>query len=65
MAAYDKKSYLQCQCNVNTMFRLKKTSEVNTSKIIPKKETKKKMNIKDEQVNDKLSILNDIDIFLK
>jgi len=62
----DKKVYLQYQCNVNIMFKMKKTGEkTGPPKSIPKKEKRKKSDIKGEQINDKLSVLNDIDILLR
>ena len=62
----NQKIYIQTQCNVNIMFKMKKVNE-NTSppKPLPIKEKKKKNTIKDEQVNDKLSALNDIAILLR
>ncbi len=58
----DRKVYIQCQCNVNQMFKLKKIGENNSSpKPIPKKAKKKKYNVEGEQINDKFTILNDID----
>ena len=62
----DKKVYLQCQCNVNLMFKMKKVNEKNdlvTSP--PKKEPRKKQNIQLEQIADKLSIINDIDSMIQ
>ena len=62
----DKKIYLQSQCNVNIMFKLKKISEKNNiPKQPPKKETKKKYSIENEQLNDKFSILNDIENLMR
>ena len=60
----DKKVYLQCQCNVNVMFKMKKINEKNdfVKPIIKKKQVKQ--DIKSEQLNDKLSIMNDIDLLL-
>jgi len=62
----DKKIYLQCQCNVNQMFKLKKVVEhTGASRPPPKKEKKKQVNIQGEQINDKFSILNDIDSLIR
>ena len=62
----DKKIYLQSQCNVNIMFKLKKINEKNNiPKPLPKKETRKKYSIENEQLNDKLSILNDIETLMR
>ena len=62
----DKKVYLQSQCNVNLMFKMKKVNEKNDLvKPIPRKEKRKKQDIKLEQVNDKLSIINDIDMMIQ
>jgi hypothetical protein len=62
----NQKLYIQSQCNVNLMFKMKKTSENNSSpKPLPVKEKRKKASIKDEQVADKLSLLHDIDILLR
>jgi len=59
----DKKTYIRYQCNVNQMFKMKKTSEyTEPTKPIPKKE-KKKHTIQTEQINDKFSVLNGIDSF--
>ena len=62
MTICDKKVYLQCQCNVNLMFKMKKVNETNDLVKPIEKKKKVKQNIKLEQVNDKLSVLNDIDI---
>ena len=62
MTICDKKVYLQCQCNVNLMFKMKKVNETNDIVKPIEKKKKVKQNIKLEQVNDKLSVLNDIDI---
>lgn len=61
----DKKVYLQCQCNVNLMFKMKKVNETNDLVKPIEKKKKVKQNIKLEQVNDKLSVLNDIDILIQ
>ncbi len=58
---HNKKIYLQCQCQVNQMFKMKKILENTSPNEPPKKEKKKQLNIKQEQINDKFSILNDID----
>ena len=58
----DKKIYLQCQCNVNIMFKMKKANETNDIVKPIEKKKKVKQDIKTEQINDKLSVLNDIDI---
>ncbi len=61
----NQKTYIQSQCNVNLMFKMKKVNENNSSqKPLPVKEKRKRTSIKDEQVNDKLSALNDIAILL-
>jgi len=63
---YNKRLYIQCQCNVNLMFKMKKVNEKNDFvKQVPKKEPRKKQDIKLEQINDKLSIINDIDLMIK
>ena len=59
---YDKKSYIQCQCNVNVMFKMKKVNEKNDLPKPIEKKKKVKQDIKAEQMNDRLSILNAIDI---
>ena len=61
----DKKIYLQCQCNVNVMFKMKKMNEKNDLVKPIEKKKRVKQDIKGEQVNDKLSIMNDIDILLR
>ena len=61
----DHKIYLQCQCNVNLMFKMKKVNEVNNSPKPIIKKKKIKQNIKNEQINDKFSIINDIDMIIK
>ena len=62
----NQKTYIQSQCNVNLMFKMKKVNENNSlQKPLPVKEKRKKTSIKDEQVNDKLSALNDIAILLR
>ena len=65
MTICDKKVYLQCQCNVNLMFKMKKVNETNDLVKPIEKKKKVKQNIKLEQVNDKLSVLNDIDILIQ
>ena len=61
---FNKKSYIQCQCNVNPMFKMKKLHEqTNFVKPIEKKK-QIKQNIKSEQINDKFSILTTIDTFM-
>jgi len=60
----DKKIYVQCQCNVNLMFKMKKVNEKNGLPKPIEKKSRKKQDIKLEQVNDKLSIINDIDMML-
>ena len=52
---------IQVQCNVNKMFQLKKTHEINKASL--KKDVKKKENIDVEIVKDKISILNELDKF--
>ena len=48
------------------MFKLKKINEKNNiPKPPPKKETRKKYSIENEQLNDKLSILNDIETLMR
>jgi len=62
----DKKLFIQSQCNVNLMFKMKKINEKNDfAQLPPKKERKKKLNIKSEQINDKLSVINDIDRMIR
>jgi hypothetical protein len=62
----NKKLYLHSQCNVNIMFKMKKAHENNDSpKPIMKKEIKKKSNIKEEQIDDKFSIINDISSLIR
>jgi hypothetical protein len=61
----DKKTYLQCQCNVNVMFKMKKLNEKNDLVKPIEKKKQVKQDIKSEQMNDKISILNDIDILLR
>jgi hypothetical protein len=57
----DKKVYLQSQCNVNIMFKMKKTNESHVQvKPEPIKETRKKQDITGEQVNDIFSVINHI-----
>ena len=57
----DKKSYIQCQCNVNVMFKIKKIHEINAIIKPIEKKKKVKQGIKEEQINDKFSILTNID----
>ena len=61
----DKKTYLQCQCNVNLMFKMKKINEKNDLVKPIEKKKRVKQDIKGEQINDKLSIMNDIEILLR
>ena len=61
----DKKVYLQCQCNVNLMFKMKKVNETNDVVKPIEKKKKVKQNIKNEQINDKFSALNDIDMLIQ
>ena len=61
----DKKAYIQCQCNVNLMFKMKKINEINDLPKPVEKKVKKKQDIRGEQINDKLSILTDIDMMLR
>ena len=61
----DKKTYLQCQCNVNVMFKMKKLNEKNDLVKPIEKKKQVKQDIKSEQMNDKLSIMNDIEILLR
>ena len=61
----DKKIYLQSQCNVNVMFKMKKVNEKNDLPKPIEKKKKVKQDIKAEQMNDKLSVLNEIDILLR
>ena len=57
----DKKTYIRCQCNVNQMFKMKKTGEnKQLQKPIPKKE-KQKVTLEGEKIQDMFSVLNDID----
>lgn len=58
--------YLKLQLNVNTLFKIKKTNEINDIKLVPKKKVKKKKekNVKElekEKCLDKLNIFNNID----
>jgi len=62
---YDKKSYIQCQCNVNVMFKMKKIHETNNIVKPVEKKKKIKQDIKGEQINDKFSILTDIDTLMR
>jgi len=61
----DKKVYIQCQCNVNVMFKMKKINETNDLAKPIEKKKRVKQDIKGEQVKDKLSVLNEIDILLR
>jgi hypothetical protein len=61
----NKKIYLQCQCNVNLMFKMKKIHETNIQVKPLKPKKRVKQDIKDEQVKDKLSIINDIDTLFR
>ena len=63
---YDKRVYLQCQCNVNLMFKMKRSQEIGGSpKPLPKKEKRKKQNIQEEQMNDLFSVLTSIDTLIR
>ena len=64
-SSIDKKVYLQCQCNVNLMFKMKKVNETNDVVKPIEKKKKVKQNIKNEQINDKFSALNDIDMLIQ
>ena len=58
--------FLQTQCNVNFMFKLKKTNEIkNAINPIKKKELPKKSNIQNEMTQDKFMLLTDIDTLLQ
>ena len=61
----DKKSYIQCQCNINVMFKMKKIHEKNDIVKPIEKKKKIKQDIKSEQINDKFSILTDIDTLIR
>jgi hypothetical protein len=62
---HDKAMYLQSQCNVNIMFKMKKTHEITNAPKAVEKKKQKKQTIKGEQLDDKLSVLNDIDLLLR
>jgi hypothetical protein len=63
---FNYKTYIQTQCNVNQMFKIKKAGEhTHAAKPLPKKSKKIKYNVEKEQINDKFSILNDIDCLLR
>lgn len=63
----DKKVFIQSQCNVNHMFKSKKSYENNGSPkpIIKKVKKKEKLSAETEQINDKLAILSDIDALIR
>ena len=61
----DKKLFLQSQCNVNIMFKMKKVNEKNNYVEPAPKKKKIKQDIKGEQINDKISIINDIDTMIR
>jgi hypothetical protein len=61
----DRKIYIQCQCSVNQMFKMKKVGEYKKPSIPPPKQEKKKHTIESEQINDRFSILNHIDALIK
>ena len=57
--------FLQTQCNVNFMFKLKKTNEIKDAiNPVKKKDLPKKSNIQNEMAQDKFMLLTDIDTLL-
>jgi hypothetical protein len=62
----NKKLFIQSQCNVNLMFKMKKINEKNDFvQPVPSKKKKKKPDIKGEQIKDKFSVINDIDMMIR
>ena len=55
----NKQIFIQTQCNLNIMFKMKKCNEQNDK---PTLSINIKNDIKHEQTKDKFSILNDIDM---
>lgn len=63
---YDAKPHIQCQCKVNGLFKLKKHNEIKgTPRTPPTKKKPEKITIEQEKAQDKLSVLTDIDIFVR
>lgn len=58
----NKQIFIQTQCNLNIMFKMKKRNEISDK---PKSKRTQTIDIKQEQINDKISIINDIDMLIK
>ena len=56
--------FIQSQCNINMMFKLKKNNE-NVKPSTYQKKPKQKKSIQLEQTNDRFSIINDIDQLIR